>query len=88
MSPWRAGPPFSIGSVSLPFLKFPVQPFVIDVAVDVQTVQQREREREFASNSFGPIHLVLEHFRLYTFGVEHVGQIHPPSIKRFRFKTR
>ena len=28
----------------------------------------------FASNSFGPIHFVLEHFRLYTLGFEHFGR--------------
>ena len=27
----------------------------------------------FASNSFGPIHFVLEHFRLFTLDFEHVG---------------
>ena len=27
----------------------------------------------FASNSFGPIHFVLEHFRLFTLGLEHVS---------------
>ena len=27
----------------------------------------------FASNSFGPIHFVLEHFRLYTLGFKHVN---------------
>ena len=36
----------------------------------------------FASNSFGPIHFVLELFRLYTLGFEHVGHyvdhlVHP-----------
>ena len=29
----------------------------------------------FASNNFGPIHLVLEHFRLYTLGFEHVSHL-------------
>ena len=29
----------------------------------------------FASNSFGPIHFVLEHFRLYTLCFEHVGHL-------------
>ena len=28
----------------------------------------------FASNGFGPIHFVLEHFRLYTLGFEHVDR--------------
>ena len=28
----------------------------------------------FVSNSFGPIHFVLEHFRLYTLGFEHVSR--------------
>ena len=28
----------------------------------------------FASNSFGPIHLALGHFRLYTFGFENIGR--------------
>ena len=32
--------------------------------------------RRHASNSFGPIHFVLEHFRLHTLGFEHVGS-HP-----------
>ena len=27
----------------------------------------------FASNNFGPIHFILEHFRLYTLGFEHAG---------------
>ena len=36
------------------------------------------------SNSFGPIHFVLEHFRLYTLGFEHVGHHvgHLPDLKQ------
>ena len=29
----------------------------------------------FASNNFGPIHFILEHFRLYTLGFEHVSHL-------------
>ena len=37
--------------------------------------QSLEDTRQFASNSFGPIHFVLKHFRLYTLGFKHGGHL-------------
>ena len=37
-------------------------------------LRRHKSQVHFASNSFGPIHIVLEHFRLYTLGFKHVGR--------------
>ena len=41
----------------------------------------------FASSSFGPIHFVLEHFKLYTLGFGQVGRLVQLNVDHFFIVT-